>query len=185
MHTDNPHYPHMILGIDNGISGGLAFIKAKDGTMLRGCAMPVLRDQSMPCATRLYDLISDYRIHWPLLTIVIEECPVHSRSKAAMRSMAISYGLIIGVVRCVASAMSQVTTIHTVRSGNPKDSWQRRMLGHAKVAGENKAKALALAQTLWPEWTFIPPKGRTPHAGIIDAALIAEDYRRRLIAGTV
>lgn len=99
--------------------------------------------------------------------------------------MAISYGVIMGVLRCCASAMSEQTTIHTVRSGNPKDSWQRRMLGHAKKAGENKAKALALAKTLWPEWTFIPPNGRTPHAGIIDAALIAEDYRRRLIAGTV
>lgn len=185
MNSEDPHYPHMILGIDNGISGGLAFIRADNGSMLRGVAMPLMADKSTPCASRLYDLVADYRIHWPLLTVVLEECPVHSRSKAAMRSMAISYGIIQAVLRIIAHGHSCVMTIHTVRSGNPKDSWQRRMLGHAKVAGENKAKALALAKTLWPEWSFISTRGRMPHAGIIDAALIAEDYRRRLLAGTV
>jgi len=40
--------------------------------------------------------------------------------------------------------------------------------------------AAALAKRLWPEETFLASKrSKIPHSGMVDAALVAEFYRRR------
>jgi len=58
-------------------------------------------------------------------------------------------------------------------------SWQRSMLAGTSGA-DTKQRALVAAQRLWPgqDWRA-NERCRKPHAGIVDAALIAEFGRRR------
>ena len=104
------------------------------------------------------------------VTIAIEDCPKHAQSKSAMRSMATSFGIIMGVVR----RELPTKRIITVRSGNPLDSWQRALLG-TQPKGGTKPAALKKAQEIWTdqEWLTKRPGGKAVHDGLVDAALIA------------
>jgi len=57
--------------------------------------------------------------------------------------------------------------------------WQDVELGKSLAKGQTKKIALMKAQQYWPEesW-FATARSRTPHDGIVDAALIAKNYLR-------
>jgi hypothetical protein len=179
-----PRYTH-IIGIDNGLTGGLVMLKGSDGSLLRRAPMPVIRDAKLDCkrihTLRLAQILnhwaSDARLEitesqtFTRIMVAAEPCPNHSRDKAAMRSMAFSWGIIVAAIDM---ARLQVTP---VESGRSKTSWQTCLLGRLKK-DETKPAALALARNLWPEESFIAEGCRTPHSGMIDAALIAEHLRR-------
>lgn len=105
--------------------------------------------------------------------IVAEEVPKHANSTSTMRSMSISYGLLLGAFLERLEPLGY--TWHTVRSGNPRDSWQKQM-GVYKP-GKTKELAWGLAQLLWPnaDWPRKPKGGIED--GPVDAALIAQFFR--------
>jgi hypothetical protein len=172
------------LGIDNGISGGLAALSETAGAgIIAMCAMPVhkVTGHSIGKERRVSNEVDVGKmvrwiaetIHNHDTTFVIEECPGHANRASTMRSMATSYGLITGAI---AAALPWCRIVR-VRSGNPKDSWQN-MLDCKR--GEEKPAALKLAKALWPRETWLASKlCKTPHDGMIDAALIAEFARRK------
>lgn len=183
------------IGIDNAISGGLAAI-SPHGMIIAKSPMPVKN------RTHIFEKTKKRRIkgvltkitaksvdteidplavkNWISETtdgrecvIAIEECPEHAQQKSIMRSMAISYGILLGAM---GAALPRYRLV-IVRSGNPKDSWQRHMLPKCEQ-GETKAAAIAAASQLWPDESWLAsPRCSTPDTGMIDAALIAEYAR--------
>jgi hypothetical protein len=91
-----------------------------------------------------------------------------------MRSMAIKFGIIMGIVRRELSTKR----IITVRSGNPMDSWQRALIG-TQPKGGTKPAALEKAREIWTDqvWPTKRPGGKAIHDGLVDAALIAWHVR--------
>jgi hypothetical protein len=162
----------LYIGIDGGTTGGIAIIYGSTGGIHE--LRPTPLKNGMIDGSALGSIICAYNDPFTEITIAIEDCPKHAQSKAAMRSMGISFGIIYGLV-CRELPTKRITT---VRSGNPKDSWQRAVLGNVPQ-GQTKAAALVKAHSIWPEqvWPTKCPRGSIPHDGIIDAALIAHHAR--------
>lgn len=168
----------MRIGVDNGISGGLVAISDHDGSYIDGAEMPVMKIGGMNAidARKVVQWLWSISGQQPrkIISITIEACPEHANQSSIMRSMAMSFGILYGAI----SSSLTSPRIAVVRSGNPKDSWQKIMLpGYKK--GDTKPMARKLAKQLWPEETFLAsPLCKVPHDGLIDAALIAEFSRR-------
>ena len=166
----------LVIGIDPGHDGALVSISATTGDIIDKYTMPTitqcgeLRTWSGQVIGLLRNMIGSH-IHSTL--IAIEALPRHAQSKAAMRMMAMGWGL--------AYAAADQLTAHVVevKAGNCLDGWQRGMLGTVPKGG-TKAAALAAARSIWPSESWIAPGGRTPHPGYVDAALIAHYTLRRL-----
>mgnify|MGYP000297641234 FL=1 len=156
----------VIVGIDNGISGGLCALSAFDGAVLGCRAMPTkqVADKSEVDIPELLEWLEPYRKD---MVVCIEEPLKHAKSSQAMRSMSISFGLIVGA--CEAKQFS----VHRIQV----KEWQDVMLGKKLAKGMTKVAALATANKLWPQQRWIATnKSRVPHDGMIDAALIAHYY---------
>ena len=188
----------MIIGIDNALTGGICLISREHGKLIAMRPMPIKKRHYIFEKTKKrkrFGLVSSVTapfvedeidglelVEWIKFhtdsrpcSIVIEECPEHARQKSIMRSMAKSYGIIVGAIEAALLSYS----LTPVRSGNPLDSWQRAMLGKCEK-GETKLEALAVARQLWPDenW-FVSDRSKVPNSGLIDAALIAEYGRRQ------
>jgi hypothetical protein len=162
----------LYFGIDGGTTGGIAIIYGSTGEIHELRPMPL--KNGMIDGSALGSILCAYNSPYDVITVAIEECPMHAKSALAMRSMGISFGIIYGLV-CRELPTKRITT---VRSGNPKDSWQRAVLGKVPQ-GQTKAAALVKAHLIWPDqvWPTKCPRGSIPHDGLIDAALIAHHAR--------
>lgn len=166
----------MIIGIDNGKTGGLVALSP-----IAGCVPVAMR--RMPLKDGKVDVVelrTWLRSLWTgkdEVLIALEQCPDHADRVSTMRSMASTHGRIEATVELLAASMSVPVTLRSVRSGNALESWQRKMLGKVPK-GQTKVAALEAARAIWPQESWIPPGCHTPHDGIIDAALIAEFCRR-------
>ena len=159
----------VIVGIDNGISGGLCAVAAFDGAVLAYRAMPTKTEagKSEVDVRALLDWLEPYRNN---IVVCIEEPLKHAKSSQAMRSMSISFGLILGA--CKAKRFE-------VRRVQVKE-WQDAVLGKRLAKGMTKVAALAIANKLWASETWLATsRSKVPHDGIIDAALIAHYNRDR------
>ncbi len=155
----------MIVGIDNGLDGGLCAISAFTGDLIAKTAMPCQqRSKKREVDTRkvnewLLDLNTPF-------VLAIEEPLAHAKSSQAVRSMAISFGKLIGMAECKDYEVARVSV----------QKWQRKMLGFVPK-GMTKIAALNTAERLAPEENWLKNKRcRTPHDGMIDAFLIARYF---------
>lgn len=156
----------VIVGIDNGISGGLCALSAFDGAVLAHRAMPTIEiaKKSEVDVLTMLEWLEPYRKD---MIVCIEEPLKHAKSSQAMRSMSISFGLIVGA--CQAKQYS----IHRVQV----KEWQDVILGKKLAKGMTKVAALVAANKLWPQQRWIATnRSKVPHDGMIDAALIAHYY---------
>jgi hypothetical protein len=101
-------------------------------------------------------------------TMTIIEEPGGSKSAKAATSMAGSFHALRALLEIKCGRYERITP----------QTWQRVMIPGAK-GGETKSRALEVARRLWPgtDWRA-SDRCRTPHDGLIDAALIAEYGRR-------
>lgn len=150
------------VGVDNGLDGGLCAISAHNGSIIDKMAMPTFqREPKREIDTKkIYKWIMDFN---SLSLILIEEPLKHAKSSQAMRSMALSYGKILGM--CESHDLN-------VKPIQVKD-WQQSMLGkvprsQTKIFALRKAKALAPCE----DWRK-NSRCTIPHDGIVDAYLIA------------
>jgi hypothetical protein len=161
----------MIIGIDNGLEGGLVAMK-EDGTIVSYEKMPkVLNMQSGKFEIDLFKVVDwvEEFAKVGLTTVVLEE-PLHAAgSSQSLRSMAMSFGGLRGIFLGFGFPVVRMQV----------GEWQTKMIGRGPK-GTTKARALKAAKKLWPQESFILKGCRTPHDGIIDAALIAEYYRTKL-----
>jgi len=122
----------VIVGIDNGISGGLCAVAAFDGAVLAYRAMPIKKTTktSEVDIPALLEWLEPYRNN---MIVCVEEPLKHAKSSQAMRSMSISFGLILGA--CEAKRFE-------VRRVQVKE-WQDAVLGKRLAKGMTKVAALA------------------------------------------
>ena len=156
----------MIIGIDNGLSGGLVAISEHTGAVIDKTIMPTLhRLKKREVDTRkVYEWVMSLESDF---LMAIEEPLHHAKSSQAVRSMALSFGKLLGLaesrqwnVKCV--------SVH---------KWQKVMLGRVPK-GKTKEVALMVADKLAPEECWLKSKRASkPHDGLIDAFLIARYIR--------
>ena len=160
-----------VVGVDPGVSGGLALLE--DGKLADMIAMPV---DVVEIGKHKRREINEERVRSTLQTwapgmVVIEKVwamKVAGRSQGASSSF--SFGAGWGLVRGIVCGLGFPRMLLTPQA------WQRIMLeGYPKGAEQQVADAL------WPgaDWTAIPTKDS--RAGVVDAALIAEAGRRKLL----
>lgn len=173
----------MIIGIDNGLKGGIVALSpiaglapiAKFPLPTRGITYPARKTTKARTAneidTRAFvSLLNQIGGKREEITVYFEDCPFHADQAKTMRSMAISAGKIVAVLE--AMAFPKIRRILSY-------DWHPEILGKVPQ-GQTKAYALAAATGLWPEETWLASAASsTPHDGMIDAALIAE-YGRRI-----
>ena len=159
----------MIVGVDNGLDGGLCAITQFDGSLIDKIAMPC-RQQSKKREIdicKIHKWLSD--LNTPFV-LAIEEPLAHAKSSQAVRSMAISFGKLLGMAECKDYEVARVS-VH---------KWQKAMLGFTPK-GKTKQVALETAQNLEPSENWLKNKRcRVPHDGLVDAFLIAHYYRQRI-----
>jgi len=160
----------MIIGIDNGISGALVAI-GDCGSFIDSLAMPSVRWRNRN------EICIDNVLLWLMgvtggrlqhTKYVIEE-PNNSRTPSTAYSVASSFHSLRGMFQARGCQFTRITP----------QSWQKAMLGKVP-AGMTKEYALNKAKELWADETFhATARSKTPHLGIVDAALIAEYHRRK------
>mgnify|MGYP003154239772 CR=1 FL=1 len=153
----------MIVGVDNGLDGGLCAISDFDGGVIDKIPMPTMQKSKKRevDARKINEwLIS---LHTPF-TLAVEEPLAHAKSSQAVRSMALSFGKIVG--------MAEVKGYDLVRVSVHK--WQKEILGNIPK-GMSKKFAMKIAESMAPEENWLKNKRcRKPHDGMIDAYLIAK-----------
>jgi len=155
----------VIIGIDNGISGALVAISSAHGSIIGMTTMPSVKHKSR-------NEVNVRAVHLWLSEVtggnlsnadyVIEE-PNNSRTPSTAYSVASSFHSLRGFFETKMLRYSRITP----------QSWQKYMLGKVPK-GETKAYALAKANEIWPDERWLAtPRCKTPHEGLVDAALIA------------
>ena len=153
--------PLAVIGIDNGLKGGIAALCPESGVLLDKTAMPLrsfLGKDESDCRE-----VVRWLSYFDCVGVGIEEPPHHLNSMQSMRSMALSFGLLTGAMMQADLPVCRITV----------SEWQKKILGKVPQ-GQTKPYALAKACELWPntDWRQ-SPRHKIPHDGIIDAALIA------------
>jgi hypothetical protein len=152
----------MIVGIDNGIDGGLCAVSAHNGMIISYTAMPTYERKGK----REIDTVAVKNWIAELHTepqIFIEEPLRHAKSSQAVRSMAISFGKLYGLCE------TKGWRVHDIEV----TEWQKKMLPGVQ-RGQTKTVALKVASHLAPHCPFLKSeKSKVPHDGIVDAYLIA------------
>jgi len=158
------------IGYDNGISGAVAILNS-DRRLVAMRTMPCVKARSGNeiQAPELWDWVAAHIPDDQPVLHVIEE-PSGSRNAKAARSMAGSFHTLRTMLAMQQQPMERITPAR----------WQRSMLPGCK-AGDTKPRALELARRLFPEQTWlVSTRCKTPHDGLIDAALIAYWAAREL-----
>jgi len=166
------HKPDVIIGIDNGISGAMVAISAYHGKVIDKILMPTRpSDKSRECDAAAVCEWIVRSTHTDDIAVALETPSKHSPGTLALCSMWDCYGAIRGILEAYG--------IKHVRIA-PR-TWQAEMLGKVPK-GETKAYARAKAREIWANEDWLAtPRSKKAHEGFIDAALIAEFYRRKFI----
>jgi len=157
---------NIIIGIDNGISGGLVAISSFSGEILGMSTMPAKEWRSrnevnIMSVIEWINNVTNDNSHDVLF--IIEE-PNNSKTPSTAYSVASSFHSLRGLFEAKGWEWLRVTP----------QSWQTRMLGKKIPKGKTKIYAKRKALELRPDEKFLPTKRhRTPHEGLIDAFLIA------------
>tara|TARA_R100000742_G_C4208278_1_gene35377 strand:+ start:148 stop:633 length:486 start_codon:yes stop_codon:yes gene_type:complete len=153
----------MIIGVDNGLDGGLCAISDFDGGVVDKIPMPTMQRSKKRevDARKINEWLMG--LHTPF-TLAVEEPLAHAKSSQAVRSMALSFGKIVG--------MAEVKGYDLVRVSVHK--WQKEILGNIPK-GMSKKFAMKIAESMAPEENWLKNKRcRKPHDGMVDAYLIAK-----------
>jgi len=162
----------VIVGIDNGLDGGLCAISKHSGSVIARSAMPTLKR----AGKREVDTKAVF--YWicnlntePL--IAIEEPLKHAKTSQAMRSMGISFGKILGMCETHDLKVRPIQVL----------DWQKKMLGKVPKS-QTKVFALRKATELAPDEDWLATaRSYVPHDGIVDAYLIARYAREKYAKG--
>jgi len=165
--------PMTVIGIDPGLSGGLAVLDGANAPAL--LIMPTMgteRPQIDEAALRtwLEDLLLQARQRSQALTAYVESVSaMPKQGVASMFTFGCGYGLVRGILCGLRIPYRLV---------KPQE-WQRVVLAGLDRR-DPKAAAYLFASRAWPtvDWRATP-NCRKPHSGLVDAAVIAEFGRRQ------
>lgn len=155
----------MIIGIDNGLDGGLCAISTHDGSIIETIPMPTFKNGTKREVDTKAINSWILNLNTPFV-IAIEEPLRHARSSQAMRSMSISFGKIVGMAESKNYRLVRIS-VH---------EWQSKILGKIPK-GHTKIAALKKANKLAPEENWLATtRSYVPHDGMVDAFLIGTFY---------
>jgi hypothetical protein len=151
----------VIVGIDNGLAGGLVALSRFDGGIISKIVMPtktVGKKREIDIRA-INEWLLDFNTPF---TLAIEEPLAHAKSSQAVRSMALSYGKLLGMAEAKGYDVFRVSI----------SLWQKTLLGKVPK-GMTKKRALQVVTELVPDedWTK-NSRCRVPHDGMVDAYLI-------------
>jgi len=153
----------IIIGIDNGLTGGLVAISDM-GAIIERWVMPIQgKAKGNEVAA---DSVLMFLDKWNRsdITALLEVPGKHSPGVHALCSMWDSFGAIRATLE------TRGIRHHRV----PPQTWQKFILGNVEK-GQTKPAALSKCRQLWPDESFLATvRSSRPHEGLIDAALIAE-----------
>lgn len=162
------------IGIDNGISGGVAILSPTGEFFFREIPLEAdgksKRVAAIQFATSVSDIRSRYTQNgWHEPTFLLEVPGKFAKGVMAVASMWHCFGTLRGVLAGLGARYELVVP----------QTWQKEMIPNCPK-GETKPHALAKAGQLWPmvEFPRTPKSGKVLDA-FIDAALIAEYGRRK------
>ena len=163
----------LYIGIDPGLDGGVVVLDG-DGSITMAGTMPTrkLVKGRRTDVEQLHEMLVD---GWGSCrkAAILEDPGGHAPSAAGLRSMSMSFATVETILRLGG------TPYHIV---NPK-TWQSAFWKRPKLPKgtkyDTKAAALEAARRIWPSEDWTVGRGRKPHDGLIDAALIAEWGRRQ------
>ena len=154
----------VIIGIDNGLTGGLVAISASSGLIIERWVMPT---QGKAKGNEVAgDSVLMFLDKWDRsdITALLETPGKHSPGVQALCSMWDSFGAIRAVLETRGIRHHRIAPV----------TWQKAMLGNVEK-GQTKPAALSKARQLWPDENWLATaRSSKPHEGLIDAALIAE-----------
>jgi hypothetical protein len=163
--------PDIVIGADNGISGALVALSAHHGLVIDKTLMPTRQSgKSRECnGAEIVKWLHGFSFN--RIAVCLETPSKHSPGLLALCSMWDCYGAIRGVLESCGIQHARIAP----------QTWQAALLGKVPKGG-TKAAARAKAAQIWPkeEW-LATPRSKKPHEGYVDAALIAEYYRRKFI----
>ena len=174
----------IVLGIDSGITGGLAFL---DGERIELLPMPIHPDNSIDvsAAQRWLDHLGT-----PDLCIIEEQRPRHSQNVTAVATSQRNYGKLLGMLETLEIPHEIVTpqvwqkALGVNRSrpkrpeGETKKQEAKRLNAHRKKC---KDAAAAYCRRRYPHARITPESGKgskSYHDGLSDALCQAEFGRR-------
>ena len=146
-----------IIGIDPGLSGGIAFLEP-EGTAM-ACPLPV--DGKDLDVIALFNLVQCGQQKKAFI-----EVPFLPANQSGGLTTGANYGRILAVLTLLKVPTQKVTPT----------TWSNKMLG--KKETRSKGANIALAKQLFPHTELVQPRCTTPHDGVADALLIAEWGRR-------
>jgi len=172
----------MILGIDNGLNGGIAVLTLT-GEIVATYTMPRgTGPRGKGVAANVVDarLFSSIIGEYPDAQEIAIERPAGSQDVNAVQSMADSFATCRTVILCRNRVLHAVTAYEWQRTFWPAPP--RAKKGEPKPPKfDTKAAALKAAAALWPGRDFLASgRSKVAHDGIVDACLIAEHLRRKL-----
>ena len=153
------------VGIDNALTGGHVAITDCAGEIFQLSVMPTqgkAKGNEVDCVAvrNFLDSLGGHE----QITVILETPGKHSPGLMALCSMWDSYGAIRSILETRGIRHHRIAP----------QAWQKAILGNV-AKGQTKPAALSKAKQLWPaEKWLATPRCTTPHAGLVDAALIAE-----------
>lgn len=152
-----------VCGVDPGKTGGMVLLR-DDGAILTSLPLDLLELRT----------IAEHLRDWaPTHTFVEQVSAMPGQGVVST----FTFGRVFGEVLGMLAALDLPHTL--VRPA----TWQK--VAYAGVSGDGKERSRVAAARLFPKENFhATPRSRTPHGGMVDAALIAE-YGRRTILPTL
>lgn len=173
----------LILGIDPGLSGGIAVMHQKSGKVETKFKMPIFKEKggSFIQSDQIIEFFFD--IYKPTHTIIEKQHSRPTDGKRSLNKTLVNYGILLGIIESYCLTSDKDVSFNIV---NPS-SWQIKMFeGVDKILdkkGKKDTKEMARekCRKLWPEEDFRATKrSRIMHDGICDAMLITE-YGREYV----
>jgi len=150
----------VIVGIDPGNKGGIVALDGQTAVLAE--PMPATPKVGLD----LYALIELLEGLGPIRMVVLERAQsMPGQGIATTFRYGVGYGGILGVLAALRLPHTTVTPA----------VWHRDLVGHRPSEGRDQAKARALqvVRQRLPGLQVVPPRCRTPHDGLVDAACLA------------
>lgn len=162
----------MIIGIDPGLSGGVAFFNHERMETFVMPTKKISKGKNTIDAGELQRLIGRIAVRLVKIQLVVVE-KVHAMPKQGVTSMftfGVGYGKVLGLIEALGLPLEEPT---------PQE-WKKVVLaGTAK----DKEAAVAWCMRRYPKLNLLKSgRCREPHVGMADAVCLAE-YGRRLLLG--
>lgn len=171
----------VIVGIDPGKTGGLAVLDVETADLIELHRFPlIVREYNVP---RLVDIFEDVEERFNIGLCVIED--VHALAGKGAKAT-FNFGFGVGMVRAIVAAMHFAYVLAQPKAWQ-KIAWDGVPIQYkpgkknGKRQRDPKATSMLAASRLFPGETFTPDKLKTPHDGLIDAALIAYAGRHKFL----